>query len=264
MCSAALLSFCSFGSNPILQWCAQPYPLWAMWGGCSTSSVFSSFFRNSVGLPLAVVYPNDANLWVNDNFNTALQSFWSLSHVVHCVGDGAHIRIMVSEAAMCHFDSQCAHSSFNLIHQKPPLISHCSLHANWPLHCSSRINKSIFECAHCSFNLIHHKPPLMSHCSLHANWPLHCSLRINKSIFECKQMWIDAIESAKCGLNCCLKKLWQCTCQLQAIMKMTTLSALLLPSLEMHHVVHAVDYKKFAIGYKPMESDKLKHLFSQH
>jgi len=38
-----------------------------MRGGCSTSSVFESFFQNSIGLPLAVVYPNDANLWVNKN-----------------------------------------------------------------------------------------------------------------------------------------------------------------------------------------------------
>jgi len=33
--------------------------------GCSTSSVVQSFFRNSIGLPLAAVCPNDANLWVN-------------------------------------------------------------------------------------------------------------------------------------------------------------------------------------------------------
>jgi len=39
----------------------------AMRGGCSTSSVFLSFFWDSAGLPLAVVYPNDTNLWVNNN-----------------------------------------------------------------------------------------------------------------------------------------------------------------------------------------------------
>jgi len=36
--------------------------LGAMRGGCSTSSVVQRFFRNSIGLPLAAVCPNDANL----------------------------------------------------------------------------------------------------------------------------------------------------------------------------------------------------------
>jgi len=110
-CVLFFLSISFFGSNLIcnvmLNLAAR-----AMRGRCSTSSVFWSFFRDSAGSPLAAVWHEDTDLWVNDDNgdsrvhqNKFCIRFWTdNAHIVHT--------FVASEAPNFVFAPCCAFLSF--------------------------------------------------------------------------------------------------------------------------------------------------------